>query len=263
MSRSTSFNLALLLLCAATPFGAAAAFGAATPFADRADSLFQEGNEAYRSGEYDRAIRSFEEIRETGLENGAIHYNLGNAYYKGGNLGLAVVHYRRALRLLPRDRDIRANLDFVMERTLDREIVTADIPPWRLATTISALLTWQEWLWAAEAIYGASLCILALFLVRPTLQPRLRDPLYVAVGLLIIVGALFAISLHQTTAVERGVVTASEMPARSGPGDQFTREFLLHEGCVVTIHRQAEGWIYCSLSADLKGWLPLRAVERI
>ncbi len=227
------------------------------------NTLFEGGNEAYRAGDFEQAILKYEQIRSAGLESGELYYNLGTACFRGDDLGRSVVNLHRALRFLPRDGDIRANLEYVTERTLDREIARAEIPPWKLARTIAGYFTRNEWLWASEGLYALSLAILALFLVRPALQPRLRDPLYIALGLLLIVATLFSISYYETAVVERGVVIDTEVPARSGPGEQFTREFLLHEGTVVRIHREADGWLYCSLSAEWKGWMPRKAVELI
>lgn len=244
---------ALLILCVVLP-----AAGVEDP-----NALFSAANEAYREGDFGEAIRQYEQIRAGGLESGELYYNLGTAYFKGDDLGRSVVNLHRALRFLPRDGDIRANLEFVTERTLDREIARAEIPPWKLARATAGLATRNEWLWVTEALYMLSLVILALFLVRPALQPRLRDPLYIALGLFLIAATLLSISYYENVSVVRGVVISSEVPARSGPGEQFTREFLLHEGTLVTIHREADGWLYCSLSAEWKGWMPRGALERI
>ena len=47
---------------------------------------------------------------ESGLESGELHYNLGNAWFRLGELGPAILHYERARRSMPRDDDLAANL---------------------------------------------------------------------------------------------------------------------------------------------------------
>ncbi len=227
------------------------------------DSLFAAGNEAYRKGEYGEAIRLYEEILSSGVESGELFYNLGAARFREGDLGRAVADYERARRYLPRDADVKANLEYVLERTLDREIARQDLPPLRLAAALAERLTWKEWFRVVETTYAVFLVLLGAFLLRPSLQDRLREWLYVSGGVLLAVCLLFAISLHAERLSTTGVVTESEVPVRSGPGEQFTREFLLHAGTVLRVRREADGWVYFTLTGDFRGWLPEKAIERL
>jgi tetratricopeptide (TPR) repeat protein len=226
------------------------------------DSLFLRGNEAYRRGEYGEAVRCYEEARSQGWTGSELLYNLGNAYYKDGQIGRAVASYERALRLAPRDGDIRANLEFARGRTLDKEMVPTRFPLLRLLLGLAGRLTTGEWVTVSEAFYVSLLVLLFLRVARPRLAPRLRAPLQATALLLVVSLALLGTALHDRTRT-RAVVLASELAVRSGPGERFTEEFLLHEGSVLHVHRESEGWILVGVSPDLRGWVPEKSVERV
>ena len=77
------------------------------------NKLFDEANEAYSRGEYDQAIKKYEQITQTAGYAPGVLYNLANSYALSGQPGKAIVNYQRALRLTPNDSDITGNLQLV------------------------------------------------------------------------------------------------------------------------------------------------------
>ena len=71
--------------------------------------VFTQGNRHYDAGEYEAAIESYSTLVQRGVVDAHLYYNLGNAYYKAGMLGPAMLFYERAARLAPRDEDIAEN----------------------------------------------------------------------------------------------------------------------------------------------------------
>lgn len=88
---------------------------------ERADASRNQGeilvaaNGAYEQGDYAAAIGNYRKLIDKGAASGKVHFNLGNAYLRHGELGRAIAHFRRGRNLLPRDEDIRANLTFARE----------------------------------------------------------------------------------------------------------------------------------------------------
>ncbi|MFH1681953.1 MAG: hypothetical protein ABIH26_15095 [Candidatus Eisenbacteria bacterium] len=244
-------------------FCALAAAGAFARAAESADSLLLAGNEAYREGSFAEAAALYEEVRSRGLAGGPLCYNLGNAYYRIGDIGRAMANYERARRFLPRDPDLRANLEFLRERTLDRAMVPAQFPLLQLFGGVAAFLTWREWLVLAEIGYGALLLIGGVFLLRPSLRLKTRTPLQAVTLLFAFLLLFLGRALQEQVYLRRGAVLPGEIPVRSGPGTAFTEEFGLHQGTVLRIDREADGWILVSVTPDLKGWLPSEALEEI
>jgi tetratricopeptide (TPR) repeat protein len=85
------------------------------PAFDSPRDAFLRAEKQYQDQNYEGAIETYEAIGELGVVDGALYYNLGNAYFKAGHLGRAILNYERALRLMPGDEDTRANLAFANE----------------------------------------------------------------------------------------------------------------------------------------------------
>ena len=76
------------------------------------------------AGKFEQAVSLYEQLLKSGFINGQIYYNLGNAYYRLGMPGKAIIYYRRAEKLLPRDADIKANINLLKRDFVDRETIS-------------------------------------------------------------------------------------------------------------------------------------------
>ena len=83
-------------------------------------SIWKSAEEAYATGDFAGAARHYESLVSSGASSPSLFYNLGNAYYRGGNIGKAVLNYERALKLDPSDADARHNLELARAHTLDK-----------------------------------------------------------------------------------------------------------------------------------------------
>ncbi len=83
---------------------------------------FFEANQAYKNHQFQQAIDGYLHLIENGPENGQVYYNLGNAYFRRGDLGRAILSYERARLLIPRDGDLVFNLSHARNQTRDASI---------------------------------------------------------------------------------------------------------------------------------------------
>src|SRR5205814_513210 len=105
-------------------------------------TAFYQGNAAYKAGDYAGAAGAYERLLNAGLASGPLYFNLGNAYFKNGHVGQAILNFERAHRLMPRDPDVRANLAYAAE--IAKDIPEAS-PLWqRLAFPLAARATTGE-----------------------------------------------------------------------------------------------------------------------
>lgn len=221
-------------------------------------------NQEYEAGQYAEAAAVYEAIIATGLHNSDLYYNLGNAYFKQGDLGRAILNYRRAQRLDPRDLDIRANLNIARTQTVDH-----------IDTSGEEMTNWvqlaEEWLTLREAalLALALWLLLGIFAVLTLLRPQLRRwaiivmavlALFLGAGLISIANRLY----HQAN-YPPAVIVAQEIDVTSGPGtaDQYLVEFTLHSGTEVSLIESRPGWQRITLPGDLQGWIPAEVVEPI
>ena len=84
------------------------------------DQWFAEGNEMYHLGNYDTAAACYQKVLASNYTSAELYYNLGNAYYRTGQMGMAILNYERALRLKPTMKDAQENLALAEVHTVDR-----------------------------------------------------------------------------------------------------------------------------------------------
>jgi tetratricopeptide (TPR) repeat protein len=221
-------------------------------------------NRAYEAGDYLRAAAGYEALISYGLRNADVYYNLGNAYFKHGDLGRAILNYRRAYRLDPRDPDILTNLTIARAQTLDR-LESSE------GTLTNLVQLAEEWLTLREAAFLAlflwlSLCGLALLTI---LLPRRRRLSVIAMAIVAIFLAVGLFSIANRYYSEQryppAVVVVPQVDVTSGPGgsDQYLVEFELHSGAEVRLVESRPGWQRLTLADNLQGWVPAEAIERV
>jgi tetratricopeptide (TPR) repeat protein len=76
---------------------------------------FNQAGALYKEGKFDQATAIYEALSARGTPNAALLYKLGNSYYRAQKPGMALIAYERALRLSPRDSDIRFNVAFIRQ----------------------------------------------------------------------------------------------------------------------------------------------------
>ncbi len=224
-----------------------------------------QANQLYESGAYAEAIAAYQTLVDIGVDDGALYYNLGNAYFKAGDLGRAILNYRRAQRRLPRDADVAANLRLARAQTQDRlepeesaaivQLIEHLLVDWTTRDEIAALTLalWVIW---------CGLLVLALLTQR---QPRGRRVIQTLVGVVGVLLLLSALSLGVRMWSARGptpaVIVAESIEVRSGPDADYLTEFTLHAGAEVRIIETRARWARVALPGELQGWVPEAAVE--
>jgi len=226
-------------------------------------AVFSRANQLYEEGRYEEAAAKYEDILASGLKNGRVYYNLGNAYFKQGKLGLAILNYERAHRLMPRDEDITANLAFARSQIVDK-IETPDpglLGRW--LATLQGLLTVDETTILALAIYLV-MTVVALLAVFVWRWRRFCTYALGFLGLLLVLIMLsLGIKVYQQEHVREAVVTADQVDVLSGPGENYLLEFTVHEGTTLTVEEDRGDWWRVRLGGNLEGWAQKAGLREI
>jgi tetratricopeptide (TPR) repeat protein len=240
--------------------GVALAQGPVTP-----TEAMQLANQNYEAGQYAEAAAIYETMIESGIHHSSVYYNLGNTYFKQEDIGRAILNYRRAVLLDPRDDDIRVNLNLARAQTIDK-LEAPDEGAW--ANLIKLI---EEWLTLREAAAVALLLWLTMagLAVVAILKPSLRRLSLAAIGVLavfLIVGLVSMANRYYTRQNHpAAVIVASQVDVTSGPGgtNQYLAEFTLHTGAEVSLLESRPGWQRIALPGDLQGWVSAEAVEPV
>ena len=223
-------------------------------------------NELYDAGRYAESTQVYEQIVDQGYRDSALYYNLGNAYYKQGDLGRAILNYVRAEKLAPRDADVRANLEVARSQTIDLPGSDEQIVLIRLVVAAQARLTTNELAAATLALWLLLALPLAIVLYGKAERLR-RAASYAAVvlGLVLVMGAIsLSGRVYAESSRQRVVVVAEAVDVVSGPGTQYVTEFTLHAGTEARLLETRGSWARVALpEGGLQGWVPAGAVEEV
>ena len=225
----------------------------------------QNADDEYAKGNYQQAIKDYQEILKTGVSS-EIYYNLGNAYYRTDNMTQALLAYERALQLSPGDNDIRFNLQYARSKTIDK--ITPE--------TEMFFVTWYNSLvnftsvdrWANTAIVSIvmALLLILVFLFAPQMWARKSGFYGSAVFLLLFAFAnLFAFQQkHELVTKQGAIVIAPTVNVKKTPAASGTDVFVIHEGTRVDItDRGMKQWRGIKLADGREGWLKTSQIEEI
>lgn len=232
----------------------------ASPSVHAQDEIFERGNQMYQEADYAGAIEAYEAVLSAGFESADLHYNLGNAYFKGGDLGRSILAWERALVRAPGDPDVGANLELARSLTADA------IEPLPRFWLFSAVWWWvrlfpRQFLIVAVAVGWLSVAggMVTRVLAKTVETGRLG-------GWVASVGAVFVFLLGANLAVrelgigqpERGVILAEAVAVRSAPADDDDLIlFEVHEGTLIRIDQRTGAWAEVVLEDGKVGWVPL------
>jgi tetratricopeptide (TPR) repeat protein len=215
-------------------------------------SPFEQAEAAYKAGRWDDAIRTYDDILASGSYAPELFFNRGNANFKKGDLGAAILDYRRATALAPRDGDIQANLRFALERAGAPAIQTS------VPASVASRLTREEWTLLAVLAYWAAGLLFAHHLWWGHLWAR-KGALFAAMAGLI---ALTGLLERRHVEAEPEFVVQTRCQALFAPFEKATPHFELPAGSVVRSINRTGDWIEVR-SGDQTGWIQIGASKEV
>jgi tetratricopeptide (TPR) repeat protein len=222
-------------------------------------SNFYQANNYYSEGEYEKAIKAYEEALSSGFESGNLYYNLGNSYFKKGELGRAILNYEKAMRLIPRDSDLKSNYEYA-KSLIKGGVVEAKAQWHRIAfDRIFSLFTIEGLSFSLAVIFtGILLVILATMYIPATRKYR--------IGTLSILSIIFVISFtalfEKISAIgKEAVVIVEKTDAKFEPFDSGTTHFTLYEGAKVAVVSSKDSWYKIRRCDNKSGWVKTSDLE--
>ena len=229
------------------------------------DTLFQKANELYNQEQYQEAIDGYLSIINTGKESAELYYNIANAHYKLSNIGPSIFYYEKALELAPNDEDVKNNLTFAKNATID---VIDVIPEGIISRTINGftnMFSFDLWAWI-------SICCVILFVVLFILYYNARMSskkrlFFISSWVALIFGlfgVFFAFSQYNfINNNQYAIIYAQETTIKSEPNLRSEEVFELHEGTKVKITEEVNDWRKIKLADGKIGWIPASDLEEL
>ena len=186
------------------------------------DASIKEAEVAYTKEDYATAIQLYEGLLKNNGESAAIYYNLGNAYYKNGQIAPAILNYERGLLLQPIGHFFLTDWFNAI-----RDLASADT--WGTVGIICFLLF--------------IICLVVFFFSKIRRFKQLG--FYAALVLLLIVVFSNIFGFSQKNELENrqeAIVFAASTTVKSSPDVSGTDLVVLHEGTKVAVKSTLGEW---------------------
>jgi len=242
----TGFLVALLFCALAIPSVLA-----------QTDAEFSKANQEFAQGHFKEAISAYEALIRDGQWSASVFYDLGNAYFRAGDFGRAILNYERALALERHHPEATANLQIARDDAGALELQ----PSWPERYLQFASVS-QYSIAAAVAFWVAAFCLAALIFGRRRSAAM--------TGLLVVMFLVFAGSIFAIWQLERGrkgnalaIVTGKNVQARLATADTANAVLALPPGSEIKVLSTRGDWIYAALPNNLHGWIPAKNAEQV
>ena len=247
----------------------------ATDSHTEADAEWQRGLDAYSSADYGTARDAWERVAQLGYGSAELYYNLGNTYYRLGNhsdapfsngeLGRAVLNYRRALRHDPANEDVRYNLDIAVDHTNDTE----PLPQGALSAmwaAVRGMMSSNGWAITSVVQLVMALALTLLYLLSNTIVLR-KVAFFVAVVLFCTFLLSSILALSQRALMQRDdeavVVCNSTTAVHASPENTSKVIRQPSQGVTVRVLRSHGEWAEILFSDGEKGWIRSNVIEEV
>ena len=258
----TIISIALFLFCLVRPANAEMS-------KDRAYSLFSQANQSFREANsarspeqaqklYEKAILFFERIIDEGeIKNARLYYNLANAYFLKGDIGKAILNYRRAEKLDNSDANIQKNLTFARSKRIDKVVMKTE------KRVLHTLFFWHyDFSIKAKFLFTCIFFGVVCICVAAIIWFGRSAPWMIPAVISAILTTCFLVSLVVEAGTEAGricgVITVKEVVARQGDGQNYAPSFKepLHEGTEFDLLESRPGWLHIFLFNENDTWIP-------
>lgn len=229
------------------------------------DRMYQEANSLYQEGKIAEARDLYERVLSNGYVSGDLLYNLGNAYYRLGDVGRAILNYERARRIIPGDEDLRHNLQLANLRVVDRIEPTPRLFLWDWWEGIKGAFPAQSAVWFAFGFFVLLVAaVIAIMLVQAYSVRRFALIAAMVTALFLVFSlVLVAQKIADEERRDEAVVVSAITTVKNSPDSRSSDAFVLHAGVKVRVIDSVNYWIQIRLADGKVGWMERDAAVTI
>jgi len=225
---------------------------------------FDQAGRLYRNNDFAGAIAVYEQIIKSGYSSWELHYNLGNAYFKNGRLGLAILHYEKAIKSMPRDSDLKSNLEMARLRVAD-QVEAPRLLVWELLDRARDFYAMNTLACISLTVYLLFIALIAVYFFLP--RGKWKKAAFAAAApvfiLFILLFTTFLWRIWLDKNVQQGIIIAEKVDVLSAPDESGQILFSLHEGVKANMEQHLNPYVEIRLPDGKKGWIPQETIAEI
>lgn len=228
-------------------------------------TLFDQANRFYQQDQFEEAVRTYEQILESGEHSVELYFNLANAHYKLNQVAPAIYNYEKALLLEPNNSDVKNNLKFAQNMAIDE---IKEVPKIGFANWLSGFTSVYHYdVWAKAAV-GFSFLLLFSFVgyyfLRKIAFKRILFSMMMVFLLFSVLSILIAVfERNQTQSDNPAIVFAESVMVKGEPKEDSNSLAIIHEGAKVYILESLDDYYKVELLNGSEGWLVKSAVKTL
>lgn len=227
------------------------------------DALFNRATDSYNEGSYDKAIEHYLEIIENGQHSAELYFNLGNSYYKLDQVAPSIYYYEKALLLKPNDPEIKTNLAYAKNMTLDAIEVMPETGLSKIYDSVIGFLSFDQWGYLSVfCIVLFVLLYIAFYYFRYSTRKRIAFVSSLVSLFVAIIAVVFAfVEYNDFLTDQPAIVFVDEVVIKSEPNDRSLEVFRLHEGTKLNVLDELNDWKKVKIADGKIGWLPSKDIK--
>lgn len=227
-------------------------------FNNHETSAFNRASVYYEQANYDEAIRQYNSILESGWESGNLYYNLGNCYFKKGELGRAILNYEKARRLIPLDKDLESNYEYACSLIKSQTVASKKSLPLRVLNNLFEKFTIDVLTILLSVLYILILVgIIIIFFFKQFRKHALFLVAFMAAFLII---GFVGLNGQNALLNKEAIIISEQVDAKFEPMDKATTFFTLYEGMKVKVISSKDSWYKVRRQDNKSGWIEKNAL---
>jgi tetratricopeptide (TPR) repeat protein len=226
---------------------------------------FNKAAALYSSGQFKAAADEWMSLYNTGIRSAGLNYNIGNAFFKAGNIPGAILFYERALLLKPADEDIQYNLQIARTLVVDKFIEIPELFFVRWYNFCSLTFSTNTWAFLSIISFVFFLIASSQYIYSSRYRYKVIG-FWLAISLFFLSLSAFSFSIRNRNLIynnNKAIIFNPLVNGKSSPDNSGTDLFVIHEGTKVTIEDEVGEWYEIRLSDGNKGWVPSNSVDKI
>jgi len=229
------------------------------------ETLFQKATTAYNDGKYDEAITDYLKIIANGKHSPELYFNLGNAYYKLNKVAPSIYYYEKALLLNPNDVELKNNLAYAKNMTLDAIENLPETNFKSMYKKVTGYYTFDQWAYINIALI--LLFVIAYISFRNFHSATKKRISFIGslTCLFLSLLAMIAAYLNYSDYKQKkpAIVFEEESIVQAEPNNRSQEVFRLHEGTKVYVLDNLNDWYKIKLADGKSGWISSNDIKLI